>query len=330
MRLPVSGKKRILRVSLPVACICGHEWPDLRGFEGQLVNCPQCSNTVRVPGKPRPPAAPPAQAAPVPVSLSNGSAEPTPLQRFGAASAQQPVSTRILAPARPTWQGTAPLDKPQAEVQPLEPGLKTLLRRAGTVLLVARCAEAYEVQAEYLLRQLALQQEEGAVLEPGYRLPLGWATLGLRAKGEERIVCAPDFSRNPFDDLQDDLTVALRVFVNQQETARRASLKKPMPVLYTDEVVLAQGCLTHRLIVMERRDFPSRGFTGWHILPGDPADLRRVEEKKKWERTPSYRILGRREVLLDLLNLPVGFSARIEDDNVISVLNAHKEQVWSA
>lgn len=312
-------------MSLPVACVCGHEWPDLRGFEGQLVNCPNCSNTVRVPGKSRAPVAPVEPVAP-----SSVSTEPAPLQRFTQAPASQSISTRVLAPARPTWQGTAPLDKPQDEAQPLEPGLKTLLRRAGTVLLVARCAEAYEVQAEYLLRQLERQQEEGVALEPGYRLPLGWATLGLRAKGDERIVCAPDFNRNPFDDLQDDLTVALRVFVNQQETARRAGLKKPMPVQYTDEVVLAQGCLTHRLLVMERRDFPARNLTGWHILPGDPADLRRAEEKKRWERTPTYRLLGRREVILDLLNLPVGYAVRIEDENVISVLNAHKEPVWSA
>lgn len=305
-------------MSLPVACVCGHEWPDLRGFEGQLVHCPSCGNPVRVPGKAR------AAAGTSQEALRE---TPPPLQRFGTAA--NPAGTpRAIEPARPTWLGTGKVEKPAEERQDEGPELKVLTASGGAHVFTIKYREELYPSARVLMQFITSQADKDGEYPTDSRFAYGWASLMLRGRGRNRTVCAPDFSRNPFDDVQDDTSLALSIHQSQAEVIRRAGVKKAMPCFYTEEVVMGQGCLLGKAIKMERKEFPTRGVTGWHILPGDPADLRRVEEKKKWERTPTYRLLGRRDILLSLLSLPVGYTAVVEDNGILSVTNANREPVW--
>ncbi|MBI3828086.1 MAG: hypothetical protein HY291_01125 [Planctomycetes bacterium] len=312
-------------MALPVACVCGHEWPDLRGFEGQVVKCPECGNSVRVPGKASEPGAA-GQTEPVeePASrLQNEKSEP--LKRFTKTQAAQP---RVSGPARPTWLGTAPATKGAGKQEETGPILKSLQAAGGSHVFSVKFREELLPLAEALLQLVVSHAYEQPEYPADFKLPFGWAPLTLRGRGKERAICIPDFSRNPFDDVQEDVSIALSVAAGQDDVVKRAGVKKPMPCLFTDEVVLGHGCLAGKLIEMERKDFPARGFSGWHIMPGDPADLKRIEEKKKIERTPTYRILGRRDILLSLLSLPVGYTARVNDYGIAAVYNANRESVW--
>ncbi|MCW8133737.1 MAG: hypothetical protein KIS92_25550 [Planctomycetota bacterium] len=299
--------------------MCGHEWPDLRGFEGQVVKCPQCGNAVRVPGKTKA-----AEAAPEGVREI-----PAPFTRFGAGSPQPVGQPRAIEPARPTWLGTGRIEAPEpAMAEPEGPPQKILKDAGGAHTFSLKYREELYPSAREFMQHVIAQAEREGEFPPDHRLAFNWSMLMVRGRGRERVICGPDFGRNPFDDVQEDLSIPFAVHEGQAGVIRRTGVKKPMPVYYTEEVVMGQGCLTGKVIKLERKEFPSRGFSGWHILPGDPADLRRVEEKKKWERTPTYRILGRRDIVLSLLSLPVGYSAVVEESGILSVLNGNRDSVW--
>jgi len=324
-------------MSLPVACLCGHEWPDLRGFEGQIVNCPVCGNTVRVPGKSRagdserlgsgltrpglPQTSVTALTRQKPAVPATAPASP---EKAPTAAMPARPSTRAVPAPKPAWQSPA---QPEAQAG-ADAGLDEARMVLGQAELVARFTGDFQERAAELLRAVARMAYEGQELEAGARVPCGWATLALRAERDLRILCAPDFERNPCNDFQDDLTLAFTVAAAQEDVVRRAGVKRPMPCHYTDAVTVASNALTQRLITAERRDFPTRERSGWVFLPGDPADRRRAEEKKKFEATQCHRLLGRRDVLLHLLPLPVGYTVTVENDRIVSVLNASAEQVW--
>lgn len=312
-------------VALPVACVCGHEWPDLRGFEGQVVKCPECSNSVRVPGKASPGAA--KYEPPEVIVAPSQDGKPEPLKRFAKG---QPAAARVIEPARPTWLGTAPAPKPGEKTEESGPPLKSLTAAGGAHIFTVKFREELLPLAESLLQLVMSHAYDQPEYPADFKIAFGWVPVTLRGRGRDRAICIPDFSRNPFDDVQEDVSIALTVSAGQEDVIKRTGVKKSMPCLFTDEVVLGQGCLAGKLIEMERKDFPTRGFSGWHIMPGDPVDLKRIEEKKKIERTPTYRILGRRDIVLNLLSLPVGYTVRINDQGIAAVYNTNRESVWKS
>jgi hypothetical protein len=68
----------------------------------------------------------------------------------------------------------------------------------GDVELVARCDDAFAPQARSLLEAVASSHGQGKGLADGVAVQFGWSVLTLRGRGDELLVCEPDFAGDPF------------------------------------------------------------------------------------------------------------------------------------
>ncbi|MBE7464723.1 MAG: hypothetical protein HS116_14705 [Planctomycetes bacterium] len=332
-------------MALPVACVCGHEWPDLTGFEGIVVSCPKCANKLRVPGKPATAAIP----APAPVHVSEPAPEPAEPasdtteetasphgsgrhNAFGSTAGSRTVQSpnadkfKGLAPPKMAWKA-----KPKAAVQEDQKDTRLICRKQlGHLTLLLRTDPKYQSRAMELLQFVSeLVNAEGDYPED-FRFVFNWFVLGVQPRVDERILCAPNFSRNPFDDLIDDLTKVFDVTAAQQEAVDLAQVRKPMPSLFTDEIRVARGCLDYKLVRLFRKDFPAPGKSGWQVGPGDPADIKRVEaDPRRWEVMPAFRLLDLRPKLVNYLLMPVGFQVDFDGEHVRQIVNANGSIAWS-
>ncbi|MCZ7644026.1 MAG: hypothetical protein M5U26_01885 [Planctomycetota bacterium] len=325
-------------MALPVACVCGHEWPDLEGFEGQLVKCPKCGNRNRVPGKPRADAPEPAPQTPPPDSLppEPGSSGPAPAgsTRFGkpvvtlTGTVQSPNAEKYKDLAKPklAWD---PSRKPRPARESREDRLLVSRIQMGEHVLQARCEAAYQSRAVALLEQVRELAGPEGDFPPNFRFPFNWFVLGVVARVEDRFLGAPNFQRNPYEDFIDDLTRVFEITAAQEQIVEKARVRKAMPCLFTDEILIARQCLDYRLVHLHRKDFPTQGKSGWHIGPGDPADVRRLaDDPRRWETMPAFRLLELRPKLIEYLMLPTGFQVHLNGDEVELILNANGTPAW--
>jgi hypothetical protein len=181
-----------------------------------------------------------------------------------------------------------------------------------------------QAQADWLLDVLAQMHASGPSLQDGSRIQLGWSILQLKRRlyTGELVVCEPDFTRNPFTDVVEEVTSTLRTLVQQNDLAQRAGAQ-PVQISFQDKIVLTKGCLEHDAICLQRGEVhPEKGDSGWFIGPqGDRA------ESPELEAIYAYELVSRRPKLAAALALPSGYMVMASGENIQTVINASDEVV---
>lgn len=184
-------------------------------------------------------------------------------------------------------------------------------------------SEGLVAQADWLLNLLRRTEEVRGIgfLKENVRLQVGWSILTIVRRGQEYVVCEPDFANNPFDATREDTTCSLSVQAEQNDLLNRLGIEG-MPVSFQDKVVLSKDCLRQRSVYLERKT-SANGDSGWYIGPKD-SDAASDE----YEAVFVYQLLTLRPALLKALALPTGYLAVFEGNEIEAVLNDHDEQVW--
>ncbi|MBI4954370.1 MAG: tetratricopeptide repeat protein [Myxococcales bacterium] len=160
------------------------------------------------------------------------------------------------------------------------------------------------------LRDLARREPS---LGPGAELTFGAMPLGLRARGDDLVVCMPDLERPRGTVL--DVTFALQTTVLEMATAELVSFA-PESWLLTDTLDVVARALEAPAVRLHRARPSASGDSGWQLLPlGVGADGASV-------RVPLAEVAQLRPHLLKVLSLPVGWSAELQDHRVTSVRDA--------
>jgi hypothetical protein len=108
--------------------------------------------------------------------------------------------------------------------------------------------------------------------------------------------------------------------------AEIAALKSVNPAIDPpddyDKIVLAPEVLKRRRYYVERLEFSSHGDSGWYIgaAPCDPPGM-------KYVSTAVFTVLAKRPDLAEVLNLPRGWMAVIDDGRVIAILDHVNREV---
>src|SRR5437016_1403971 len=133
-------------------------------------------------------------------------------------------------------------------------------RRVGDLELVATCDDTFARQAESLLAAVASFHGKGKGLADGVTVQFGFSVLALRRRGNELLVCEPDYGGDPFTQTRDDVTCTLAVLTAQAAVVNRLGVE-PVDVRFDDLVVAARGCLAERRVYLQRSE-PKPGDSG--------------------------------------------------------------------
>jgi hypothetical protein len=186
------------------------------------------------------------------------------------------------------------------------PSLKLHL---GARTLVARCDPSLHFEAESVLRLVGELESSGNVIADGARIPLGWSRLSVHTRGDDLVLCEPQFDGDPLADVRDDITQTLAVLVEQASFVQELGTAS-QPTQFDDELTVACGVLAEPRIYCERRE------AGWYIGPRDR------EGELDCVNLRVYELLELRPAVLRVLALPVGTLVAFDGDVIETVLDA--------
>jgi hypothetical protein len=153
----------------------------------------------------------------------------------------------------------------------------------------------------------------------GTRVRFGWSLLTLREDADGLIVCEPDFSGDPFQDLRPDLSTTLDVLANQTVFVRRVGVV-PADVTFDQYLVVARGSLESNVVQLFRSTPSTIDDSGWSISAAD--NTAPIDDPDSFEAIRSYQLLSLRPAVLPVLVLPPEFAAVMDGDVVTAVFDA--------
>jgi hypothetical protein len=193
--------------------------------------------------------------------------------------------------------------------------------QVGQIMLVTRCEPSQAQQADMVLKKIAANHNTGVGLVDRVKIELGWSEVQLQRRGAELFVCEADYSRNPYSDLRDDITVAIKVGWAQADLARKVAAKT-MPCTFLQEVQTVAGCFSEPELMMRRIKRPKDEDSGWFIGLSKPAP------HDETEVILSYQLLKHRPGMLQALILPMEYKAYFRGNDLVSVLDADDLEVF--
>lgn len=192
-------------------------------------------------------------------------------------------------------------------------------RNIGGKLFRVNSEEYLREQAEALLEIIG--NIESSKLKDKFRVQVGWSIFTIVEGSEGFNVVAPDYSRNPFSESTDDLTISLWIQLEQGTLLNKLKLEGEM-ISFQDKIVCTKGVLSLDNIYLERSKEYEKGDSGWYIGPVDESIA-----TDELEAYYAYQLLKIRPSIIKTLALPSGYMAVLDKDELKAVLDENDMDV---
>ncbi len=192
-------------------------------------------------------------------------------------------------------------------------------RNIGVKLFRVNSEEYLREQAEALLEIIG--NIESSKLKDKFKVQVGWSIFTIVEGSEGFNVVAPDYSRNPFSESTDDLTISLWIQLEQGTLLNKLKLEGEM-ISFQDKIVCTKGVLSLDNIYLERSKEHEKGDSGWYIGPVDESIA-----TDELEAYYAYQLLKIRPSIIKTLALPSGYMAVLDKDELKAVLDENDMDV---
>lgn len=186
-------------------------------------------------------------------------------------------------------------------------------RNIGGKLFRVNSEEYLREQAEALLEIIG--NIESSKLKDRFKVQVGWSIFTIVEDSAGFNIVAPDYSRNPFCESTDDLTISLWIQLEQGTLLNKLKLDGEM-ISFQDKIVCAKGVLSLDNIYLERSKEYEKGDSGWYIGPVDESIA--TDELESYY---AYQLLKIRPAIIKTLVLPNGYMAVLDKDELKAVLD---------
>src|SRR5690625_1557805 len=155
----------------------------------------------------------------------------------------------------------------------------------------------------------------------GFTFQVGWGVYYLHEK-ENRVftITTPDYSKDPFEDKTEDLTLALWVQLKQGHFLGKLNITG-LSIKFNDEIILSKGVLELKNIYLQRSGNVEQGDSGWYIGAVEDSDSTELYALY------AFQLLKLITEIIQVLALPVYYMVVFEDKEIKAVLDEHDEDV---
>lgn len=198
--------------------------------------------------------------------------------------------------------------------------MKTTIKNIGSKKIIAKAEETLSFEMEKLFYLLSTVENK---IVDGFAVQIGWSIFILSEREDGYHVLVPDYTKNPFQDTTDDLTIALWVQLEQVHCVRQLNLES-VTTKFNDKIVIAKNVLQLDEIYLQRSSDCDEDDSGWYIGPVNEAD-----ETGELEAISAYELLKIRPSIIQVLSLPYEYVAVFEKDNIKAILDENDINIWS-
>ena len=185
--------------------------------------------------------------------------------------------------------------------------------------IIVTAEKELEPQVEILFT--ILEQVDRNKLIHGFSLQVGWSVYYLHErKTGNFILTTADYAKNPFEDITEDLTLALWVQLEQSHFLRKMNVDG-ISIKFSDKIILSKGVLELDNIYLQRNGDVEKGDSGWYIGP--------VENNNTTELYAlyAYQLLKIKPEVIQVLALPNDYMVVFEGNEIKAVLNENDVDV---
>lgn len=193
--------------------------------------------------------------------------------------------------------------------------MKTYVEEVNGLAFRLRAEEALCPQVLALLRAFGAVPKEK--LRNESKIQIGFSVIILEERDGGYCVTVPDYTKSPFSDTTEDLTIALWIQMEQTDLLRQYGLEGE-PVRFDDPIAVSRGALQEERIFLQR--FSDLGGSGWCVKPVDGGS-------GEYEAVYAYELLKIRPELLKVLVLPYEYLAVFEGESLAEILNEKNESI---
>ncbi|RAN87251.1 hypothetical protein B5P41_24515 [Bacillus sp. SRB_28] len=197
--------------------------------------------------------------------------------------------------------------------------MKTIIKNIGGKNIIAKVEEPLSYEVEKLFNLLTTVEDK---LVDGFSIQVGWSIFRLFKCEVGYNIISPDYTKNPFKDTTEDLTIALWVQLEQVHCLRQLNIEGEM-IKFNDKIVIAKNVLQLDEIYLQRSSDCDEGDSGWYIGP-----INEAEETGELEGIYAYELLKGRPAIIQTLALPYEYLVVFEKDKIKAILNDKDVDIW--
>ncbi|MBC6972206.1 hypothetical protein H9I32_07190 [Bacillus sp. Xin] len=197
--------------------------------------------------------------------------------------------------------------------------MEKFMKKIGDKTFIAQAEKIFAMQVEGLFHFLT--EVENDRLIDGFSIQVGWSIYFLDEKEEGYHIIVHDYTKNPFQDMTDDLTISLWILLNQVSFVKALTIKGEL-LRFCDKIVVAKNVLELDHIYLERKKDCEDGDSGWYIGP-----VHDEHDTEEYEAFYAYEFLKLRPSLLQVLTLPSGYLVIFEKDVVQAVVDENNVNI---
>ncbi|MEJ9269659.1 hypothetical protein P4480_31620, partial [Bacillus thuringiensis] len=183
----------------------------------------------------------------------------------------------------------------------------------------AKVEEPLIFHAETLFNLLSKVEDH---LIDGFSIQIGWSVYSLYKYEEYYQIITRDYTKNPFKDKTEDLTIALWVQLEQSHCLRRLNMEGEL-IKFNDKIVIAKDVLQQEEFYLQRSSGCDEDDSGWYIGPINE------EVSGELETIYAYELLKMKPAIIQVLALPYNYLVVFEKDEIKSILNESDIDIWS-
>ncbi|MBY0599689.1 immunity protein Imm33 domain-containing protein [Bacillus bingmayongensis] len=197
--------------------------------------------------------------------------------------------------------------------------MEKFIKNIGDKTFIAQADECFAMQVEGLFHFLT--EVENDRLIDGFSIQVGWSIYFLDKREDGFHITVHDYTKNPFQDMTDDLTISLWILLNQVSFVKSLAIEGEL-LRFCDKVVAAKNVLELDNIYLERTKGCEKGDSGWYIGPVNDED-----DTEEYEAFYAYELLKLRPSLIQVLTLPSEYLVIFEKDEMKAVVDENNVNI---
>lgn len=189
--------------------------------------------------------------------------------------------------------------------------------------LEIKCKDTQKNTADFLMKIIDQAQLKYGILESGKTVQIGWCIYKVIKDNDIYKVYVCDLKNEPLKNITDDLSYALDIFLRQASILNKINEKSPKDTSYSDTMIISKKALSVTQRFMLRQENNGKD-SGWYL---GALDEEESDQKEDYIKIYTYQLIDICEKVIDLLQLPVGTLAIIDNDIIKSVVDENDHQI---
>ena len=181
-----------------------------------------------------------------------------------------------------------------------------------------------ELQPQVLTLFQIIKEIPPQNIKDGFVIEAGFSLFTLFGTDNAYRIKVPDYTKDPFSDATDDLTVALWIQLEQSHLLRKYGIAGE-PVRFDDKILIVKGALSEKNISLQRSGDCEKGDSGWCIRSIEDTDEH--NDPSDYEAIYAYQLLKLCPAIIKVLPLPYEYIVVFEGEDIKAILNENDEDL---